>query len=110
MSKLRLARDRQQFNKSDDEMIRTCVRGRPRSSAKTTRFFCLPLPSLLFRSAFKESVPEERHGLILDGIDLLVIVGAVVIVDAIKGLYSRGLYTGGLCPRINSDGIAIEHI
>lgn len=79
----------------------TCVRGRPRSSAKTTRFFCL----LSFRSESRDKDPEERHGLILGGTDRLVIVGAVTT----NGPYSRGLYIWGLC-RINSAGIAIEHI
>lgn len=50
--------------------------------------------------------PDDRHGLILGGTDLLVIVGAVTT----KGLYNSELYTGGLCPRSNSAGIAMEHI
>ncbi|KMQ97253.1 thiazole biosynthesis trna modification protein [Lasius niger] len=85
-------------------LITTCVRGRPRSSANTTRFFCLPLPS--FRNVSRDKCPEERHGLILGGTVLLVIVGVVTT----RGLYSKELYTGGLCPRISSAGIAMEHI
>lgn len=84
----------------------TWVRGRPRSSAKTTLFFCLLLPSLLLRMLLIAREPDERQGLILGGTDLLVIVGAVTT----KGLYSNELYTGGLCPRSSSAGIAMEHI
>lgn len=55
---------------------------------------------------FMAKEPDDRHGLILGGTDLLVIVGAVTT----KGLYNSELYTGGLCPRSNSAGIAMEHI